>query len=124
MVLLMNLFPYTNGHLLVAPHRHTAELTALTADEQIEMMRLSGLSVEVLTDLYQPDGFNIGMNLGRASGGSVTEHIHLHVVPRWYGDTNFMAVLSETRVLPEALQAGYDRLHEAVERHVRSSSAL
>jgi len=107
---IMNLFPYSNGHLLVAPRRHTAdfaELDARTAGElQAEVQRV----VRVLTKAFSPAGFNIGMNLGRPAGAGIADHLHWHVVPRWIGDTNFMPTLADTRVMPEHLMATYERL--------------
>lgn len=98
---IMNRFPYTNGHLLVAPHRHVADLEALTQEESQEMFELARVCVAVLKAAIKPDGFNIGINLGKAGGAGVDDHVHLHVVPRWTGDTNFMTSLAETRVIPE-----------------------
>jgi ATP adenylyltransferase len=110
---MMNLFPYNNGHLMVAPFRHTADLVGLTGEEQAEMMRLTRHCVRVLTAAMRPEAFNIGMNLGRTAGAGVADHLHMHVVPRWNGDTNFMPVLGETKVLPDALLPGYDKLAAA-----------
>jgi ATP adenylyltransferase len=112
---LMNLFPYNNGHLMVAPFRHTADLVGLSAEEQAEMMRLTRYCVRILQAAFRPEAFNIGMNLGRTAGAGVADHLHMHVVPRWNGDTNFMPVLGETKVLPDALFGGYDRLKQAIE---------
>ncbi|HTE17833.1 MAG TPA: HIT domain-containing protein [Armatimonadota bacterium] len=112
--LLMNLFPYNNGHLMVAPFRHTADLVGLTADEQAEMMRLTRYCVCILQHAFRPDGYNAGMNLGRTAGAGIADHLHMHVVPRWNGDTNFMPVIGETKVLPDALYGSYDKLAVAV----------
>jgi ATP adenylyltransferase len=109
----LNLYPYNNGHLMVAPYRHTADLPALARSEQDELMSLTRYCVRVLQHALRPDGFNIGMNLGRSAGAGIADHLHMHVVPRWNGDTNFMPVLGETRVLPEALFPSYDRLAAA-----------
>lgn len=107
---IMNLFPYANGHILVAPRQHTADyagLDAQTASQlQLELQRV----VRVLTKAYSPAGFNIGMNLGRPAGAGIAEHLHWHVVPRWVGDVNFMAALADTRVMPEHLATTYQRL--------------
>jgi ATP adenylyltransferase len=97
----MNLFPYNAGHLMVAPRRHVGSLREATAEEMAEMMRLARRIEQVFEDVYRPDGINVGMNLGRSAGAGVADHIHLHLVPRWTGDTNFMTVLGETRVIPE-----------------------
>lgn len=113
---IMNLFPYNNGHLMVAPYRHTADLVGLTADEQAEMMRLTRHCVRLLTEAWRPEAFNIGMNLGRTAGAGIADHLHMHVVPRWNGDTNFMPVIGETKVLPDALHTSYDKLADVLSR--------
>jgi len=113
---LMNLFPYNNGHLMVTPYRHTADLPSLTAEEQAEMMALTQYCVTLLGEAMRPDGYNVGMNLGRTAGAGIADHLHMHVVPRWNGDTNFMPVLGETKVLPDALHGTYDRLAAALQR--------
>jgi len=100
---IMNRYPYTNGHLLVAPRRHVADLESLTQEESREVFELARVCVRVLKAAIRPEGFNIGINLGKAGGAGVDDHIHLHVVPRWSGDTNFMTSLAETRVIPEDL---------------------
>lgn len=99
--IVMNLFPYNAGHLMVAPRRHVASLAEATPEELAEMMTLVRRVEAVLTEVYHPDGVNVGMNLGRPAGAGVADHIHMHVVPRWTGDTNFMTVVGETRVIPE-----------------------
>lgn len=106
----LNRYPYAHGHLLVAPNRHTADLDSLSDAEMLELFRTVALCRDVLTRADQPDGFNLGMNLGKAAGAGVEDHLHLHVVPRWNGDNNFISVVADTRVLPEALLATYDRL--------------
>jgi ATP adenylyltransferase len=107
---ILNLFPYTSGHLMVVPYAHMGSIIQATTEHTTEMMELVKRSVQALTEIYHPEGFNLGMNLGRAAGAGVRDHFHLHVVPRWAGDTNFMTVTSETRVLPEELQSTYRRL--------------
>jgi ATP adenylyltransferase len=114
--LIMNLFPYNNGHLMAAPYRHTADLVGLTAEEQAEIFVLSRYGVRLLGEAFHPDGYNIGMNLGKVAGAGVADHLHMHVVPRWNGDTNFMPVLGETKVLPDALHGTYDKLMDALRR--------
>lgn len=106
----MNLYPYNSGHLMVAPRRHIAWLTAATSEELAEMMVLARRLEEILAEVYRPDGVNLGMNLGRPAGAGVEGHLHLHVVPRWSGDTNFMTVVGETRVIPEDPRAACSRL--------------
>jgi ATP adenylyltransferase len=106
----LNKYPYNPGHLMVAPYRHIADLTELAEDEMLDAGRLLQRSVVALRALGDPQGFNIGMNLGRVAGAGIPGHLHWHVVPRWNGDTNFMPVLGETRVLPELLAETYARL--------------
>jgi len=101
---ILNLFPYNNGHLMVVPSRHLADPAEAQPAERAEMMELVVICQEVLRKAYAPHGFNIGMNLGRGAGAGVADHFHLHIVPRWIGDTNFISVLGETRVVPEELK--------------------
>jgi ATP adenylyltransferase len=110
---LLNKFPYSSGHLMVAPRRHVGELAGLTEEEALEMHRHAVSAVAALTSVYGPDGFNLGWNLGRVAGAGIADHVHLHVVPRWAGDTNFMPVLADAKVLPEHLFATRDRLRDA-----------
>jgi ATP adenylyltransferase len=107
---LLNLYPYNNGHLLIAPYAHTGDLATLQPSIASELMQLTQRSVDVLQREYRPHGFNVGMNLGKAAGAGLPDHLHIHVVPRWNGDTNFMPILAETKVLPESLEQTYDRL--------------
>ena len=99
--IVMNLYPYNSGHLMVAPRRHVGTLAAATVEELAEMMTLARRLEDVINDVYRPDGINLGMNLGRAAGAGVADHIHLHLVPRWAGDTNFMTTTGGTRVISE-----------------------
>ena len=112
-IALLNKFPYSSGHLMVAPRRHIGVLGELTDDEALEIHRLAVAAIDVLTDVYGPGGFNLGWNLGRAAGAGIADHVHLHVVPRWAGDTNFMPVLADVKVIPEHLLETRDRLREA-----------
>ena len=112
----LNLYPYNNGHLMVVPNRHIPNLEATDAAEREEIMRLVRHAEIALTDAYQPQGLNIGINLGRPAGAGVVDHLHVHVVPRWNGDTNFMTVVGEVRVLPEDLGATKKRLQPIFER--------
>ena len=100
---ILNRYPYSVGHLLVAPYRHTAAMSSLSEEEKLEIFTLAQKSVAVIEKIMNADGFNIGMNLGRVAGAGIDTHLHLHVVPRWNGDINFMSVTAETKVLPEAL---------------------
>jgi ATP adenylyltransferase len=110
---LLNKFPYSSGHLMVAPFRHVGEFGELAADEAAELHALTAASLAALGDVYAPEGFNLGWNLGRIAGAGVVDHVHQHVVPRWAGDTNFMPVLADVKVLPEHLTATRSRLAAA-----------
>jgi ATP adenylyltransferase len=112
-VVLLNRFPYSSGHLLVAPHRHVAEFGALEDDEAVELHHMTDRGMAALDSTYHPHGYNLGWNLGRIAGAGVADHIHLHIVPRWAGDTNFMPVLADVKVLPEHLLETRRRLAEA-----------
>jgi len=110
---MLNRFPYTSGHLMVVPYEHQPSLEMLESETRAEIMDLSAQAIQVLQALYTPQGFNLGMNIGNAAGAGVTEHVHLHVVPRWVGDTNFMSSVAQTRVLPELLAETFRRVKEA-----------
>ncbi|MGC8798044.1 MAG: HIT family protein [candidate division WOR-3 bacterium] len=109
-LVVMNRFPYNSGHLMVAPLRHTAQLESLPADEGAELLELIQACIRILKKEYRPQGFNLGANLGAVAGAGVARHLHFHIVPRWQGDTNFMPVMSETKVVSEHLLTTYDRL--------------
>jgi ATP adenylyltransferase len=106
----LNKFPYTSGHIMIAPYAHVDELRKLDRASAQELMTLAQHADDVLRKLYKPDGLNFGINLGRAAGAGVAGHIHLHALPRWFGDTNFMTATAETRVLPESLEQTYERM--------------
>ena len=110
---LLNKFPYSSGHLMVAPFRHGAELDALDDEEALEIHRLAERGIAALAEVYGPQGYNLGWNLGRIAGAGIVDHVHLHVVPRWAGDTNFMPVLADVKVMPEHLLETRRRLAEA-----------
>ncbi len=112
---IMNAFPYNNGHMMVVPYKHTSTLSGWSPDEQKEFMDLADLAVDLLKRAMKPDGFNLGINMGQVAGAGIADHIHLHIVPRWNGDTNFMPVLSDTRVISESLRATYDKLNITLE---------
>lgn len=107
---LMNIYPYNSGHLMIAPYRHLESLEKLSSEERAEMMTWASDSERILREAFQAMGFNIGVNVGRAAGAGIDDHVHMHVVPRWNGDTNFMPVLGETKVIPEHLEETYARL--------------
>jgi len=109
-LVVLNRFPYSSGHLLVAPSRHTGDYGALTDDEVLEVHHLAARGIEALRAEYSPHGHNLGWNLGRVAGAGIEDHVHLHVVPRWNGDTSFMPVLADVKVLPEALVKTAERL--------------
>jgi ATP adenylyltransferase len=110
---LLNKFPYNNGHLMVVPRRHAGRLADFDRDELSELVALCQLSERVLAHEYAPHGFNMGLNLGKPAGAGIEDHLHMHIVPRWNGDTNFISVVGETRVLPEELPATAARLRAA-----------
>ena len=110
---MLNAYPYNPGHLMVAPYRHIGEFVDLTGEELADASSLLQRSIRALKDVSSPHGFNVGMNLGRVAGAGVADHLHWHVVPRWDGDTNFMPVVGETKVLPELLSGTYAKLHSA-----------
>lgn len=112
---IMNLYPYNNGHLMIVPYRHVAEFEALTVEESTDMMSVVQTWIRVLKHAMAPQGFNVGMNLGRVAGAGIEEHLHIHVVPRWNGDTNFMPVVGETKVISEGLDRTYSKLKEHYE---------
>jgi ATP adenylyltransferase len=113
---ILNKFPYNNGHLMVVPRRHVADFAELPEDEFDDLQRALRTSIGVVREVYGPDALNVGMNLGRAAGAGIADHLHWHVVPRWAGDVNFMPVLAETRVIPEHLDATWARLRPAFDR--------
>jgi len=111
---ILNIYPYTNGHVMIVPYAHLDELQRLPADAAQEMMALSQRMESVLRSLYRPDGINLGMNLGKAAGAGIAGHIHMHVLPRWIADASFITVIGETRVMPEALEVTWERLRKAM----------
>ena len=111
--IILNRFPYTNGHVMIVPLAHVSSLSALTEQALLEMMRLAREAERQLRAIYRPDGLNIGLNLGRSAGAGIADHLHMHVLPRWAGDTNFMTVTGETRVLPEDLPTTWEKLSAA-----------
>ncbi len=119
-LLLLNRYPYVNGHLLIAPYRHAADLGDLGPDERAAMLELAVYGQRLLTGTMNPQGFNIGINVGRCAGAGVPGHVHVHVVPRWNGDVNFMSVVGRVRVIPQALEEAFDQL---AAEHARLSTA-
>jgi ATP adenylyltransferase len=109
---ILNRYPYTSGHLMVVPSEHKATLEELDPETRAEMMELTAHSMTVLRNIYNPQAFNMGANIGEAAGAGVKDHVHIHIVPRWAGDTNFMSSVAETRVLPEALEDTYERVRK------------
>jgi ATP adenylyltransferase len=111
--IILNRFPYTNGHLMIVPYQHAASLGELSDETLVELIKLAREAERVLREVYHPDGLNMGLNLGRSAGAGVAGHVHLHALPRWTGDVNFMTAVGETRVLPEDLHATWEKLGAA-----------
>jgi ATP adenylyltransferase len=118
---ILNLYPYNNGHLMVVPNRHVATLGASTVEERSELMRFTRDAEIALTEAYKPQGINVGLNLGRPAGAGIVDHLHIHLVPRWTGDTNFMSVVGNVRVLPEELSKTASRLRPIFERLMKEA---
>jgi len=115
--IILNLFPYNTAHLMIAPYKHISEISALTNEEWLDIKKLLDLSIDIIKEVYKPQGFNIGMNIGRIAGAGIEEHIHIHIVPRWAGDTNFMPIISQTKVIPESLEDTYKKLSDCLKKH-------
>ncbi len=113
---ILNRFPYNNGHLMIVPYAHVATLEDLDMRAAGELMALAQLSLRVLRVAYEPEGFNVGANIGAVSGAGIADHVHLHVVPRWGGDTNYMTTVAQTRIIPEWMEQTYERLRPLFER--------
>ena len=111
--MILNRFPYTSGHVMCVPYAHVDRLHALSQEARAEMMEMTNKAIDVLQLVYKPEGFNVGLNLGEMAGAGVADHLHMHIVPRWGGDTNFMSTVGETRVLPESLTETYERVKTA-----------
>ena len=111
---ILNIYPYATGHLLIVPYAHIAELNQIDKQTSDEMMDITKSSQRALGEVYQPEGFNLGMNLGRSAGAGVAEHLHMHVLPRWSGDVNFMTSVAQTRTIPEDLRTTYDKLRDKI----------
>lgn len=116
---ILNKFPYNLGHMMVVPFEHISRFELLKKEQLIEMMQESQRAMQVLTDVYNPDGFNMGMNLGQVAGAGIKDHLHFHIVPRWNGDTNFMPVLAETKAMPEHLQTCFEKCFEGYRRRLK-----
>jgi len=114
---MLNLYPYNSGHLMIAPYQHVGELQRLESETASDVWATAQLALDVLNIVMQPDGFNLGVNQGEAAGAGIADHVHLHVVPRWSGDTNFMPVLADAKVMPELLTATAVKLRSAFESH-------
>ena len=119
---IMNLYPYANGHLMVAPYKHTPEFDKLTHEESLELLRTVSQSMRILKRGLRPEGFNIGLNLGKVAGAVVEDHIHFHIVPRWLGDSNFMPVLGEVKIIPEHIETTFRKLRRELLNDSESST--
>jgi ATP adenylyltransferase len=113
-LIMLNRFPYTNGHMMAVPERHTSDLDELSDVEMLDLMKSVRRAKNLLQKVARPDGFNIGINLGRGAGAGIEDHLHIHIVPRWIGDSNFMTVVGDIRVIPEGLMITYDMLYDAL----------
>ena len=113
---LLNKFPYNNGHVMVAPIRHVPSIELLTEEEMLDLMKVISIVLKALRICYQPHGFNVGANIGRVAGAGIEGHLHIHVVPRWNGDTNFMPVISNTKVIPEDINVSWRRIRECIKK--------
>ena len=114
--IIMNRYPYSNGHLMAVPYRHTNNMSELDDSERLELMNLTTKCIEIL-NVMNPDGFNVGMNLGTAGGAGIDDHLHFHIVPRWNGDTNFMPLIADVKVMPEYLEDTYKTLSEQIKNN-------
>lgn len=117
----VNRYPYTGGHLMIVPHRHLSSLSHLRTEERLELFSFVDLSVRMLTEAMKPEGFNIGMNMGKAAGAGIDDHLHIHVVPRWGGDTNFISVIGGVRVIPEDVTETARRLRSYFDAHYKEA---
>ena len=113
--IILNIYPYNNGHLMIVPYKHTPELSGLDSETRLDLMNTIDIAMEGIKKVMRPDGLNLGVNFGRSAGAGITEHIHFHLVPRWTGDTNFMPVIGCTKVISESLENAYAKLKKAVE---------
>ncbi|AEB94121.1 histidine triad (HIT) protein [Metallosphaera cuprina Ar-4] len=109
---ILNKYPYNPGHIMIVPFRHVPSLELLENDEGLQLFRLTSIALKVLRDIYSPDGFNVGINIGRVAGAGIEQHVHVHIVPRWNGDSNFMPIIGHTKVLPETLDETYKKLNQ------------
>lgn len=119
-LVVMNIYPYNSGHIMIAPYKHTGDLGDLTNDEMSELMSYSQVWEAVIREAMNPEGFNMGMNIGRIAGAGVLDHLHIHLVPRWSGDTNFMPIIGETKVIPISLEESYELLKSTYEKQFKN----
>ncbi|MEN3000173.1 MAG: HIT domain-containing protein [Acidilobaceae archaeon] len=115
---ILNRYPYNNGHLMIVPNRHVAKLEELSQEELVEIVKMIRASLKALQEAYKPDGFNVGVNIGKAAGAGIEDHVHVHVVPRWFGDTNYMAVLAGVNVIPQLLSESYRLLKPLMTKYM------
>ena len=120
--IILNAFPYNPGHVMVVPYRHVPTLELLDDNEGLELFQLVQLSLKVLREVYNPDGFNIGVNIGKVAGAGIESHVHIHIVPRWSGDTNFMPVFGNVKVIPEALEDTYEKIKKVIDEKMMKPS--
>jgi ATP adenylyltransferase len=115
---IMNLYPYNNGHIMVVPYKHISEFEDLSEEEMLDIMKNSAMMIKVLKKVMNPDGFNTGFNIGRFAGAGIAEHLHFHIVPRWAGDTNFMPVVGEIKVISEHIEHTYEKLYKEIRENI------
>lgn len=116
---IMNLYPYNNGHIMIIPYKHTCDICELDDEESLEIMDMARFFTHIIKEVMHPEGFNVGFNVGRPAGAGIAGHIHMHIVPRWTGDTNFMPVIAETRVISEHIRETYNKLLNALKKEVK-----
>ena len=118
---ILNIYPYNNGHLMIVPYKHTSKMEELDSETRLELMDTVTITMEAVKRVMRPDGFNLGMNIGRTAGAGIDEHLHIHLVPRWNGDTNFMPVIGCTKVICESLEDTYEKLKKAIQKVVKKN---
>ncbi len=120
---MLNAFPYNTAHVMIAPYRHISTIELMTSEEALDMFNLANIVIKAIRNVYNPDGFNIGFNIGRVAGAGIESHLHMHIVPRWNGDSNFMPIISNTKVIPESLDDTFKKISNSIKEIVKKSSS-